>query len=107
YGRIYEVNRDQLTSNPSNPAQPEHYCTTCTSTDNQILQETANAYVTDIFGEPAYWNEHIYYWGGSSTLTSIPFVNGLADFAHASSGALKSGFPGPEPAVSSNGNTAG
>lgn len=106
-GRVYLVNRDQMTSDPSNPSQPEHYCSTCTTGDPQILQESAGAYIAGIFGSPAYWNGNIFFWGIRGPLTAISLSNGLLNFSSPSVGAASPGFPGAEPVVSANGNNSG
>jgi len=107
YGRIYLLNRDQLTSNPSNPGQPEHYCSNCGTNDPQILQETGSSYMGAMFGTPVYWNNHVYFWGVHDVLRSIPLSNGLLNFGGLASSTTTSGFPGPTPSISSNGNTSG
>ena len=106
-GRVYLINRDQMTSNPSNPSQPEHNCSTCTTGDPQILQESGASYIAGIFGSPAYWNGHVFFWGINGPLTSIPLSNGLLNLASPTTGAFSPGFPGSEPTISSNGNTTG
>ena len=106
-GVIYFLNRDQMTSNPSSPGTPEHYCATCTSGDPQILQESGQHYISGVFGAPAYWNGRVFFWGITSPLMSIPLSNGLLNLASPTTGAISPGFPGGMPSVSSNGNTTG
>jgi uncharacterized repeat protein (TIGR01451 family) len=106
-GVIYVLNRDQLTSDPSSPGTPEHYCATCTSGDPQVLQESGPSYISGIFGAPAYWNNHVFFWGVQGPLTSIPISNGLLNLASPTTGAVSPGFPGGVPSISSNGNTSG
>ena len=106
-GRVYLINRDQMTSNPSNPGQPEHYCSTCTTGDNQIVEESVASYVAGVFGLPAYWNGNVYLWGIHNPLMSIPLSNGLLNFSSPTSGNVSPGFPGGVPAVTANGTTSG
>jgi hypothetical protein len=104
-GRIYLVDRDQLTSNPSSPGQPEHYCSGCTS-DPQVVQESPTD-IGGIWGMPAFWNNNVYFWGNKDVLKSIPLSGGLLDYTHVTAGTLTSGYPPPIPTVSSDGTLAG
>jgi len=107
-GTIYLVNRDQFTSNPADPGQPDHYCTTCITADNQIVQESPTAYITNaVFGGPAYWNNTLYFWGTHGPLTSIPLSGGLLNLASPSVGAFTPPYPGGVPTISSNLTTSG
>jgi len=104
-GRIYLVDRDQMTSNPSAPSQEEPYCASCSS-DPQIVQESPFD-TGAIFGSPAYWNNNIYYWGVGDVLRSIPISNGLLNYPGMTTNSSVLGYPGAVPAVSSNGTVAG
>jgi uncharacterized repeat protein (TIGR01451 family) len=106
-GRIYLVDRDQMTSDPSNPSQPESYCSSCTTDDPQIVEESVEGYIGGVFGMPAYWNNSLYFWPANDPLTSIPISNGLPNFASPTVGAFSPGFPGAVPSISSNGNAPG
>src|SRR5579864_8649372 len=68
-GRIYVVNRDQMTTNNA------HYCSGCTN-DPEIIEETGSG-ADRMFNIAAYWNETLYLWPVNDKLKSIPVVNGL------------------------------
>ncbi len=103
-GRIYVVNRDQMTTNNS------HYCSGCSS-DPEIIEESGIPAVGaggfGMFNSPAYWNNTLYFWGVTDVLKSIPITNGLPDFTHVTRGSIGTDFPGAGISVSSNGTTAG
>jgi predicted RecA/RadA family phage recombinase len=99
-GRIYVVNRDQMTLGNS------HYCAGC-STDSEIIEESSSGAVGPMFGTPAYWNNQLYFWGLGDVLKSIPVTGGLPDFTNISSNSTKLGFPGATPSISSNGTIPG
>ncbi len=99
-GRIYVVNRDQLTTGNS------HYCSGCAN-DSEIIEESASGAVGGMWSMPAYWNNNIYFWGNSDVLKSIPVTNGLPDFTHISSNSTSIEYPGATPSISSNGTAAG
>src|SRR6516225_1343109 len=101
-GRIYVVNRDQMTTNNS------HYCPPpgCSS-DPEIIEESASGAVKSMFNIAAYWNNTLYFWGVNDVLVSFPVSNGLPDFTHGNGGPVVLGFPGAGLSVSSNGSTAG
>ncbi len=99
-GRIYVLNRDQLTTDDS------HYCPGC-SKDPEILEESSSGAIGGLFGTAAYWNNNIYFWGYGDVLKSIPIAGGLPDFTHISSNSISLGFPGATPSISSNGTKAG
>ncbi len=99
-GRIYVVNRDQLTTGNS------HYCSGCAN-DSEIVEESASGAVGGMWSMPAYWNNNIYFWGSYDVLKSIPVTNGLPDFTKISSNATSIEFPGATPSISSNGTASG
>ena len=105
-GRVYVVNRDQMTTNNS------HYCSGCTS-DPEIIEESGSStvgvsgQVGGMFNIAAYWNNTLYFWGVSDVLKSIPITNGLPDFTHVTGSTPQIGFPGAGVSVSSNGTTPG
>ncbi|HEV2522845.1 MAG TPA: hypothetical protein VGT24_10735, partial [Candidatus Acidoferrales bacterium] len=105
-GRIYLINRDQLTSNPQMPAQTEPYCGNCGS-DPQIVQESSSGQVGGMWSSPAYWNNTVYFWGNSSVLKAVPLSNGKFDFSHITSSTYSFSFPGATPSISANGNSNG
>ena len=78
-GKIYVVNRDQMTTNNS------HYCSGCTN-DPEIIEESGSNTVgfspNAMFNIGAYWNNTLYFWGAGDVLKSIPITNGLPDFTH-------------------------
>ncbi|HXM98072.1 MAG TPA: chitobiase/beta-hexosaminidase C-terminal domain-containing protein [Candidatus Dormibacteraeota bacterium] len=99
-GRIYVVDRDQMTTNN------QHYCQGCAS-DPEIVQESAANQVGGVRGLPAYWNNTTYWWGTDDYLKTIPVVNDTLDFAHLTRSNSFSSYPGATPAISANGNTNG
>ncbi len=90
-GRIYLVNRDNLGGYNS-------------SSDN-IVQEIVGQ-IGGVWGSPAYWNGHIYFWGSNDSLKSFSFSNGSIGNNTASS-SENGGYPGPTPSISSNGSSNG
>ena len=103
-GRIYVVNRDQMTTNNS------HYCSGCPN-DPEIIEESGIPAVGaggfGMFNSPVYWNNTLYFWGVTDVMKSIPITNGLPDFTHVTRGSIGTDFPGAGISVSSNGTTAG
>jgi hypothetical protein len=103
-GRVYVVNRDQMTTNNS------HYCSGCTS-DTEIIEESEIAFLgccsLGMFNAPTYWNDTLYFWGAKDVLKSVPITNGLPDFAHFTASTPFITFPGAGTSVSSNGTTVG
>ena len=98
-GRIYVVNRDQMTTGNS------HYCSGCTN-DPEIIKESGSGAIGGLFNLPAYWNSTLYFWGASDVLKSIPITNGLPDFTHVTGSTPSIGFPGAGISISSNGTNA-
>jgi hypothetical protein len=105
-GRIYLLDRDQLTSKPQAPTQTEPYCANCGS-DPQIVQESISGQVGGMWSMPAYWNNALYFWGSSDVLKSIPLSNGRLDFAHLTSSIVSYRFPGATPSISASGTSNG
>jgi len=103
-GRIYVVNRDQMTTNNS------HFCSGCAN-DSEIIEESGSSTVgsnpSAMFNIGAYWNNTLYFWGATDVLKSIPIANGVPDFTHITGSTPSIGFPGAGISVSSNGTTAG
>lgn len=102
-GTIYLIDRNAMGK----------YCSKCTSTDTQIVQEIPNT-LAGMWGAPAYWNGNVYFGGAHP--------NGTADslkafLFNANNTGLLSSSPisespevfnnGPTPSVSSNGNADG
>ena len=90
-GRIYLVDRDNLGGYNS-------------SSDN-IVQEIVGQ-IGGVWGSPAYWNGHIYFWGSNDSLKSFSFANGSIGNITAES-SENGGYPGPTPSISSNGSSNG
>jgi hypothetical protein len=73
------------------------------SMDN-VLQELPDS-IGDIWGNPAYWNGHIYYGAAyGSPIQSIPISAGAIAPPNLTT-TFTYNYPGPTPAVSSNGNS--
>jgi hypothetical protein len=90
-GRIYLVDRDNLGGYNS-------------SSDN-IVQEIIGQ-IGGVWGSPAYWNGHLYFWGSNDSLKSFSFANGSIGNITAES-SENGGYPGPTPSISSNGSGNG
>jgi Legume lectin domain/Chitobiase/beta-hexosaminidase C-terminal domain/Fn3 associated len=93
-GRIYILDRDNLGGfNPSNTTDPQQ----------------KGAVGGPLFGLPAYWNGHLYFWPAASSgpLKSFSFSNGVLSSSPTSHSAETSAFPGATPSVSSNGTSNG
>ena len=105
-GRIYVVDRDQMTMNNS------HYCSGCPN-DPEIIEESSSAAVGSgggqggMFNISAYWNDTLYFWGVDDVLKAIPITGGLPDFTSVTGSTPQIGFPGAGVSVSSNGTTPG
>ena len=99
-GRIYVVNRDQMTANNS------HYCADC-SNDPEIVEESASAAIGGVWGMAAYWNNNFFYWGSDDFLKSFPISGGLPDFNHITSTSVYFSWPGANLSISANGTTSG
>ena len=90
-GRIYLVDRDNLGGYNSNG-------------DNIVEEITSQ--IGGLFGSPAYWNGHLYFWASNDSLKSFSFSNGIIGNPTAAS-SENVGFPGPTPSISANGNSNG
>src|SRR5882762_6265821 len=101
-GRIYLLNRDQMTRNN------QHYCNGCSS-DTQVVQESSVGQIAGggLYGTPTYWNNTVYFWGSGDVLRAIPLANGLLDYAHPTNSTASYGFPGATPTISANGTSNG
>jgi hypothetical protein len=75
------------------------------ASQNEVVQELPFA-IGGIWGSPAYFNGHIYFGGIYSPLVSIPIANGVLGNP-SNFGSVGYQYPGPTPAVSSNGNSNG
>ena len=90
-GRIYLVDRDNLGGFNSN--------------GDNIVQEVTGQ-LGGVWGSPAYWNGHLYFWASNDNLKSFSFSNGSIGGNTAAS-SENGGYPGPTPSISSNGNSNG
>ncbi len=97
-GKIYVLNRDQLTNDGS------HYCNGCTS-DPEIIQTAVG--ISGMWSMPAYWNGNIYTWGSGDHLKTFTLTAGRLSTSVTSQSAETNGFPGATPVVSSNGAANG
>ena len=90
-GRIYVIDRGNLGGyHPENTIDPQQ-----------------KAGVHGLFGAPAYWNGHLYFWGYKDNLRDFHFANGvMSPEADAVSNEFST-FPPSLPAVSANGNRNG
>lgn len=90
-GKVYVLDQENLGGyHPTNTSDPQ--------------QKTATR---PVFGMPAYWNGHVYFWASTDHLRAFSFVNGVISSAAVSTSVETSNFPGSTPAVSANGNTNG
>jgi hypothetical protein len=96
-GKIYVVNRDQLTLDNN------HY----DSTFDSVVQTTASGVIGGSFGTPAYFNGEIYYGGTSDKLKAFSLTAGVLSGSAVSTATRSYGFPGATPSVSANGTSNG
>jgi hypothetical protein len=90
-GKVYVLNQENLGGyHPTNTSDPE--------------EKTATR---PVFGMPAYWNGHVYFWASTDHLRAFSFVNGVMSTASVSTSVETSNFPGSTPVVSANGTTNG
>jgi hypothetical protein len=89
-GKIYVLNRDQLTNDGS------HYCNGCSS-DPEIIQTAVG--ISGTWSMPAYWNGHIYTWGSGDHLKAFTLSAGRLSTSVISQSAETNGFPGATPVV--------
>jgi hypothetical protein len=88
-GRIYLLDRDNLGEVQS-------------GSDSQIVQSLAGA-IGGLFGNPAYFNQMLYFCGSGDQLKAFPVLNAHMPSAPASQSAAAFGFPGCVPTISANG----
>ena len=96
-GRLYLLDREAM----------GNYCTTCTTTDTNILQSFLAA--PAIFGTPAFWQNKLYLGGTSDALSLFAFdgTTGTFSTVASSQSAISFQFPGPTPSVSAQGASGG
>jgi hypothetical protein len=97
-GKLYVLNRDQLTNDGS------HYCDGCTS-DPEIIQSVTS--IGGLWSMPAYWNGNVYAWANGDHLKAFSLSAGRVSGSPTSQSAETNGFPGATPTVSSNGAANG
>jgi hypothetical protein len=89
-GTIYLLDRTKL----------GHFCSTCTTTDSQIVQELPK--VVQGTGTPVYWNKTVYFTGGSK-VEAYPLNQGLLGTPALSMWVAGGGHA----IITANGNTEG
>jgi fibronectin type 3 domain-containing protein len=93
-GRIYLIDRDNM----------GHF----SSTTDHVVQETNNTTITGSFDTPAYFNNAIYYVGGSNIGNpndvgkTFSISNGLLSLTPTSQGPDSYAYPGSTPSISAN-----
>jgi uncharacterized repeat protein (TIGR03806 family) len=97
-GRIYLVDRDQMTTGNV------HYST---ANDNAIVQESANGTIGSAFASPAYFNHLLFYQGDYDVTKSFMITNGVFNFTPASQSSTSFSYHGSTPVVSANGTNNG
>lgn len=90
-GRIYLLDRDGLGKLNA-------------GSDSQIVQSLPDA-IGGLFGNPAYFNQVLYFCGSGDALKAFPIANAQMSPAPSSKSAVTFGFPGCVPAISANGNS--
>jgi uncharacterized protein (TIGR03437 family) len=88
-GRIYLLDRDYLGKLNS-------------GSDSQIVQSLPNA-IGGLFGNPAYFNQVLYFCGSGDNLKAFSVVNAQMSSGPTSQSSVKFGFPGCVPTISANG----
>jgi hypothetical protein len=103
-GKIYLIDRNNMGK----------FCSTCTSSDTQIVQEIPGA-STGIWGAPALWNSTVY-WGGGNDGGSADNIkawsfnannSGLLSTSPISQSAQTFSFSTAAPVISANGSSNG
>lgn len=117
-GKIYLVNRDQMTSNN------QHFCPSCQV--DPVVQEIPNTTSTcsasshanclgsmlqeawaGMWSMPAYWNGYVYFDAQGDVLKAFTLTNGLLSTTPTASSADINAYPGANMAVSANGTSGG
>jgi hypothetical protein len=98
-GRIFLVDRDNMGGySPVRDAIVQEIPAAPATTGYQI---------SGVWGMPAYWNGTVYFWASRDALKAFSFRNGTLSPTPTSQSAEVSGYPGPTPTVSANGNANG
>jgi uncharacterized protein (TIGR03437 family) len=92
-GRIYLLDRDS-------PGKLHP------GSDSQIVQSIPNA-VGGLFGNPAYFNQALYFCGSGDNLTAFPISNAQMAESPGSRSGEAFGYPGCVPTISANGQANG
>ncbi|HLG95557.1 MAG TPA: hypothetical protein VKX49_04515 [Bryobacteraceae bacterium] len=92
-GRIYLIDRDNL----------GHWQAV---SDSQIPGSVAGA-IGGLFGNPAYFNQAVYFCGAGDSLKAFPVSNAQLAAAPSSKSSATFGYPGCVPTISASGNSNG
>jgi len=92
-GRAYLIDRDRM-----GRYRPD--------ADTNAVQ-TFDVGSAGVFGAPADWNGHLYFYPSGSVLEDYPFINGRVAPAPAHTGQFKARNPGAIPSMSANGTRDG
>jgi hypothetical protein len=92
-GVVYLVDRDTMNGYNS-------------STDN-VVDKIGAGQTGGLWSMPAYWNNHVYFWGSGFHLTDFLLNGGTFNSSPTTSSSINSNFPGATPSVSSNGTSNG
>jgi hypothetical protein len=99
-GTVYLIDRNRM----------GRYCSTCTNTDTQIVQELYHV-VRAMWGMPAYWNGNVYFGGSyNGTLEAFAFNandSGLLSTSPMSQSVQSFNYPGITPSISAQGTSRG
>ncbi len=93
-GRMYLIDRDNMGKFNN-------------GSDSQIVQSIPQGAINSIYGNPAYFNNTIYYCGVHDALKAFSVVNAKVSTFRTSEGPTLFGFPGCVPTVSANGTSNG
>jgi hypothetical protein len=104
-GRVYLIDRTSLGKyvSVSNPCANQSV-----TTYDKVVQELPPTAVSSsgIYSTPAYWNGVVYIGSNGAGVKAFPLKNGLLATAASSQTPESFSYPGPNPVVSSNGNTS-
>jgi hypothetical protein len=97
-GKIYIINRDQLTTGNN------HF--NATGSVDYVAQ-IVNGQITGSFDTPAYFNGRIYYCGSGDNLKAFSVTSGVLSGTPVTTSSRSFAFPGATPTVSANGTSNG
>ncbi len=92
-GRIYLLDRDNMGKLHA-------------GSDSQIVQSISGA-IGSLFGNPAYFNQTVYFCGAGDALKAFPISNARMTSTPASQSIVYFSYPGCVPTISANGTTNG